>query len=86
MQQNAATVLDEAFARELIADHLAVPADEVHDNALFQHDLGADSLDIIELTMLFETEFGIEIGDDESEPCLTVGAALQLLRDKTAAR
>ena len=86
MQQATAPLLDETSARRLIAEQLAVSPEEAHDNALFQVDLGADSLDLIELTMLFENEYGIEIGDDESEPCLTVGAALQLLREKTAAR
>ncbi len=76
--------MNEELARSLIAEHLAVPPELVTDGALFQRDLGADSLDLIELTMFLETQLGIEIGDEESEHCLTVGDALRLLRAKAA--
>lgn len=70
-------------ARSLISDHLAVPIDAVRDDALFTDDLGADSLDMVELAMRFEEALNIAIGDDESEACATVGDAIALLRQKT---
>lgn len=78
--------MDEEMVRSLIAEQLAVQREAVTDTALFQHDLGADSLDLIELTMLLEERLGVEIGDDESEQCLTVAEALHLLRRKLSAR
>ena len=69
--------------RSLISDHLAVPIDAVRDDALFVDDLGADSLDMVELAMRFEDALDIAIGDDESEGCATVGDAIALLRQKT---
>jgi len=57
--------------RSLIANHLAVPMDAVRDNAGFATDLGADSLDMIELAMRFEEELDISIGDEEGEACET---------------
>lgn len=71
-------------ARSLIADHLAVGIDEVQDDALFANDLGADSLDMVELAMRFEEALNISIDDDESEACATVRDALELLHRKTA--
>jgi acyl carrier protein len=70
-------------ARTLIAEHLAVNLDSVEDDALFGADLGADSLDMVELVMRFEDELNIIIEDDESETCVTVGDALALLARKT---
>jgi acyl carrier protein len=84
-REKAVRTVDDATARILIAEHLAVTAEAVTDTARFQHDLGADSLDLIELTMLFESTFGVEIGDEEGECCLTVDDALRLLRRKTSA-
>ena len=68
--------------RNLIAEHLAVPREAVTDAALFQHDLGADSLDMVQLSMLFENQLGISLDDEEAEHCLCVGDALDLLRVK----
>lgn len=73
-------------ARALIADHLAVGLEAVRDNARFSSDLGADSLDLIELAMRFEEALDISIGDDETEACATVGDALILLRTKMVDR
>jgi acyl carrier protein len=73
-------------ARALIADHLAVGIETVRDEAQFDTDLGADSLDMIELAMRFEEELDISISDDESEACETVHDALKLLRSKTETR
>jgi acyl carrier protein len=74
--------MDELAIRSLIADHLGVSPSVVIDDAHFQQDLGADSLDLIELTMKLECEFGIDVSDDESEQCLTVGEALACVRLK----
>lgn len=73
-------------ARILIADHLAVALEQVRDDADFATDLGADSLDMIELAMRFEEALDISIGDDESESCETVRDALDLLSRKTIAK
>ena len=72
-------------ARALIADHLAVGLEAVRDDAAFSADLGADSLDMIELAMRFEEAFDIHVPDDETASCETVGDALTLLRDKVVA-
>ena len=72
-------------ARTLIAEHLAVDPSSVADDAIFAVDLGADSLDMVELAMRFEDELNIVIEDDESEACVTVGDALALLARKTSA-
>jgi acyl carrier protein len=69
-------------ARSLIADHLAVDVSAVRDDASFTSDLGADSLDMVELAMRFEEALNIAIGDEESEACETVGDALDLIRGK----
>lgn len=78
--------MDAEAARILIADHLGVKVHEVHDNALFSKDLGADSLDFIELAMRFEQAFDISIPDDESEACATVRDALDLVHRKITLR
>ena len=78
--------MDELAIRALIADHLGVSPSAVTDDAHFQQDLGADSLDLIELTMKLECELGIDVSDDESEQCLTVREALACVRLKSAAR
>ena len=71
-------------AKTLIAEHFAVDRDLVADDATFAADLGADSLDMVELAMRFEEELDIVIGDDESEACMTVADALALLASKTS--
>jgi acyl carrier protein len=71
------------YARAVIADHLAVSLEAVQDEARFAPDLGADSLDLIQLAMRFEEVFGITIADDESEACETVRDALDLVQCKT---
>jgi acyl carrier protein len=73
-------------AKALIADHLAVGLEAVRDDAQFDADLGADSLDMIELAMRFEEELDISISDDESEACETVRDALNLLESKIVER
>src|SRR6201992_2068803 len=69
--------------KKIVVEHLGVEADKVTDNASFIDDLGADSLDTVELVMAFEEEFGGEIPDDAAETILTVGDAVKFL-EKTA--
>ena len=68
--------------RQIIADQLGVKKEEVTDNAKFVDDLGADSLDTVELVMALEEEFGIEIPDEEAEKLQTVGDALRYIEEK----
>jgi acyl carrier protein len=74
--------MDVESARLLIADHLAVDIAVVRNDASFTTDLGADSLDMVELAMRFEEALNVSIPDDESEACVTVGDALDLIRSK----
>lgn len=69
--------------RAIITDHLCVEADRVQADAHLVDDLGADSLDQVELTMAMEEEFGIEVTDDEAEACTTVAQWINLIADKT---
>ncbi len=62
--------------RAIIADQLMVDPDEVTDEASFVDDLGADSLDTVELIMEFEDEFAVEISDEDAEKISTVGEAI----------
>jgi len=68
--------------RQIIADQLGVKKEEVTDAAKFVDDLGADSLDTVELVMALEEEFGIEIPDEEAEKLVTVGDALRYIEEK----
>ncbi|MDA7705443.1 acyl carrier protein [Rickettsiales bacterium] len=63
--------------KKIIIDHLGVEEDKIVDSAAFVDDLGADSLDQVELVMAFEEEFGIEIPDDAAEKIDTVGSAVK---------
>ena len=65
--------------KQIIVDELGVDENEVTPNARFIDDLGADSLDTVELVMAFEEEFGCEIPDDAAETILTVGDATKFL-------
>ena len=67
--------------KEIIVDQLGVEEDEVTPQAHFIEDLGADSLDIVELVMALEEEFGIEIPDEEAEKISTVGDAVDYIRE-----
>jgi acyl carrier protein len=66
-------------ARTIVVEQLVVDPDEVLDGASFIDDLGADSLDMVELTIKFEREFGFEISDEAVESILTVGDAVKFL-------
>ena len=68
-----------AAVKKIVADHLGVDEQKVTDEASFIDDLGADSLDTVELVMAFEEEFGSEISDNEAEKILTVGDAIKFI-------
>jgi acyl carrier protein len=65
--------------KKIVVEHLGVEPDKVTENASFIDDLGADSLDTVELVMAFEEEFGCGIPDDAAETILTVGDAIKFL-------
>ena len=69
--------------KKMVADHLGVDETKVIDEANFIDDLGADSLDTVELVMAFEEEFGSEISDSEAEKILTVGDAIKFIDSKS---
>lgn len=70
----------EARVKEIIINELGVEAEKVTSDASFVEDLGADSLDTVELVMAFEEEFGIEIPDEDAEKLQTVGDAINYIR------
>jgi acyl carrier protein len=65
--------------KKIVVEHLGVEADKVTEDASFIDDLGADSLDIVELVMAFEEEFGVEIPDDAAEKIATVSDAIKYI-------
>lgn len=68
--------------KEIIVEQLGVNAEQVTPEASFVEDLGADSIDQVELVMAFEEEFGAEIPDEDAEKLTNVGAVLQYLKSK----
>jgi acyl carrier protein len=66
--------------KKIVVEHLGVEAAQVNEGAKFIDDLGADSLDTVELVMAFEEEFGIEIPDDAAEKIQTVGDAIGFIK------
>ena len=68
--------------KKIVADHLGIDEAKVTDESSFIDDLGADSLDTVELVMAFEEEFGSEISDSEAEKILTVGDAVKFIEGK----
>ena len=70
--------------RKIVVEQLSVDAAEVTFEANFQNDLGADSLDTVELVMALEEEFDIEIPDEAAETITTVGDAVKYIQDKQA--
>ncbi|MBB3608945.1 MAG: acyl carrier protein [Rhizobium sp.] len=70
--------------KKIVIDHLGVEADKVVESASFIDDLGADSLDTVELVMAFEEEFGVEIPDDAADSILTVGDAVKFIEKAQA--
>jgi acyl carrier protein len=71
--------------RDIIVEQLGVNAEQVTAEAKFIEDLGADSLDTVELVMAFEEEFGIEVPDEDAEKLLTVGDVVRYIEDRAQA-
>ena len=69
--------------KKMVIDHLGVDESKVTNESNFIDDLGADSLDTVELVMAFEEEFGSEISDTEAETILTVGDAIKFIENKS---
>ena len=69
--------------KKIVADHLGIDESKVNEESSFIDDLGADSLDTVELVMAFEEEFGIEIPDDAAESIQTVGDAVNFINSNT---
>ena len=69
--------------KKIVVEHLGVEAEKVNENANFIDDLGADSLDTVELVMAFEEEFEIEIPDEDAEEMQTVSDAIDYLSEKS---
>ena len=76
----------EERVKSIIVEQLAVDADEVQPEASFVEDLGADSLDTVELIMAFEEEFGVEISDDDAEKIRKVKDAIEYIEKNTKAQ
>jgi len=74
----------EKIVKEVVVEQLGVDAGEVNDKASFVDDLGADSLDTVELVMAFEEKFGLEIPDEAAEKILSVGDAINYIAAKKA--
>lgn len=74
----------EAKVRSIIVEKLGVDESDITTDASFTNDLGADSLDTVELIMEFEKEFDLTIPDEDAEKIATVGEAVSYLRDKTS--
>jgi acyl carrier protein len=73
----------ESRVKEIIVEELGVDQEKVTDEASFVEDLGADSLDTVELVMKFEEEFDVEIPDEDAERMRPVGEAIAYLKGKT---
>ncbi|MCZ6917407.1 MAG: acyl carrier protein [Gemmatimonadetes bacterium] len=75
----------EEKVKDIIVEELGVERDKLNPDASFMEELGADSLDTVELVMAFEKEFDIDIPDEEAEKLRTVGDALKYLHEKVGA-
>ncbi len=75
----------EEKVKDIIVEELGVERDKLKPEASFMEELGADSLDTVELVMAFEKEFDIDIPDEEAEKLRTVGDALKYLHEKVGA-
>ncbi|MCD6288038.1 MAG: acyl carrier protein [Candidatus Hydrogenedentes bacterium] len=69
---------------KLISEQLEVPLDQVTSKARFVEDLGADSLDVVELIMTLEEEFDVDIPDDDAQKLVTVGDSIKYIEEHTA--
>ena len=72
----------EERVKKIVVEHLGVEESKIQSDSKFIDDLGADSLDTVELVMAFEEEFGSEISDSEAEKILTVGDAIKFIENK----
>ena len=72
----------EERVKKIVVEHLGVEEAKIQSDSKFIDDLGADSLDTVELVMAFEEEFGSEISDSEAEKILTVGDAVKFIEGK----
>ena len=72
--------------KSVIAEQLGVKSEEVTDQAKFVDDLGADSLDTVELVMALEEEYGVEIPDEDAEKLIAVGDAIKYIEEKIASK
>jgi len=77
-------MVDEQKFKEIIVDRLGVDPNEITPEASFIDDLGADSLDTVELVMAFEEEFDVEIPDEDAENLTSVGKAIEYLKKRLA--
>lgn len=82
-EEGIAMATVEERVKKIIAEQLGVEEDEVTPEASFVEDLGADSLDTVELVMALEEEFEIEIPDEDAEKILTVGKAMDYIKEKS---
>ena len=73
----------EEKVKKIVMDHLGIEENKISLSSKFIDDLGADSLDTVELVMAFEEEFGSEISDNEAEKILTVGDAIKFIESKS---
>lgn len=69
--------------KKIVVEHLSVEEDKISESASFIDDLGADSLDTVELVMAFEEEFGVEIPDDAAETIQTFGDAVKYITENS---
>ena len=74
----------EEKVKDIIVEQLGVTPEQVTPNASFIEDLGADSLDTVELVMAFEEEFSVEVPDEDTEKLQTVGDVIKYIEEKTA--
>jgi acyl carrier protein len=84
MEERRMSVADKV--KSIIVEQLGVEADEVKPEASFTDDLGADSLDIVELVMAFEEEFGIEIADEDAEKIGRVKDAIEYIEQNAGSK
>jgi acyl carrier protein len=81
MKEGLRMAFSEEKVKEIIVEQLGVSAEQVKAEARFIDDLGADSLDTVELIMALEEEFGVEIPDEDAEKMVTVGDAVNYLKE-----
>mgnify|MGYP001306347896 FL=1 len=73
----------EERVKKIVVEHLSIEEEKISESASFIDDLGADSLDTVELVMAFEEEFGVEIPDDAAESIQTFGDAVKYISDNS---